>query len=994
MQRCSLVGNSALSGRGGAIFASKSNVQLVNTWFEGNQASVGGGIYLDRCNVETSSFQGCYLSNQTAFLYGGAIAISASSLRFENTMFESCLAPLGGALYLGSSSSIVGDAVVGRSNSAVAAYPVLEKVGPGIAFEIHISRVTFGNNIAILRPHDVESGKGGAFAFSSSGYDDLAVFSVSELSMARNQAHRGGGGVHWPGQGQFNANFSKLNCSEEIVYPGSYGPCIGTDGVSLRLGNAFYFSNAESGAPLQGNLEVFVLDFYNQTVWSDNETIITLVDVSDSARQVNVQTLPAVSGIANFTAHVLMFAINKTKVLRFESEGYTPSHTFEVRFPLCKPGFEVDTSLNEEGVCSPCAPGSFASASSTNCEPCPAGSYQPKYQALACEVCLLGKFQPAQGQTQCFQCSEGQYANVTGSSTCTACAAGLFSSIATNSHGAFCTSCPSGRAAPGLGSTTCFDCAPALAVAPDRQCQTCFDTSASTRDGVTCLCPVGSIMPHDAPNGMCVKCPPGILCDEMGLTTETVTVRQGYWINSVNISNVFECVNPEACKGGVFSRSELLAATRSASMRGSLGCGENRQGTLCAECRPGFYEWGGSCLTCEISTYVPVILTGLVLMEIYIIVIKQLNRKSTPEEALSRTLMFFLSMARLVMQNESRWLSWITFFEFQASGSTGGKFCVAPLQPLQKLTFNLLLPLISIGLLFLSFSFSYIVVKCRSPTADFWGERPESPGNNYLRTLWDMLVFSYSAITTNSFLYFDCMTIPDSSGHADELLLLRAEPAISCTSSEYYSALVLPIVCLTCITTLFPVVMFLGLWRLRKQHGREFTAFARAGNLVAAYKPSFYAFEPFAIFRRVLFSVTAVFASGLARSHLFFLLSQGFLMTQVILEPFALAKANIAELMGLLALNFIVVLQTGYEETNMPYALEAVITGLIVLTAAVIVLCYKLPSKFWPFSIQRFFAASSKKSSSPTSPDVNQGLQLNRNGSKEKVTAVTMPVCL
>ena len=61
-------------------------------------------------------------------------------------------------------------------------------------------------------------------------------------------------------------------------------------------------------------------------------------------------------------------------------------------------------------ACRPCAAGYFASADSTYCHVCPAGSWSLE-GASACQPCSVGTFAPAQGASECLSCGMGTTSN-------------------------------------------------------------------------------------------------------------------------------------------------------------------------------------------------------------------------------------------------------------------------------------------------------------------------------------------------------------------------------------------------------------------------------------------------------------------------------------------------------------------------------------------------------------------------------------------------------
>ena len=124
---------------------------------------------------------------------------------------------------------------------------------------------------------------------------------------------------------------------------------------------------------------------------------------------------------------------------------------------------------------------------------------------------------------------------------------------------------------------------------------------------------------------------------------------------------------------------------------------------MCAQCLEGYYEWGGSCLTCDPSVYYPALMGLLVLIWIYVLVIHHLtNPTVTTGDAGVKCFMFYISTFRLMAGGEVRWLSWLSIFDFEAEQASQGNLCFLPLDPTDKFLFQVMVPIVGLGLLLLS----------------------------------------------------------------------------------------------------------------------------------------------------------------------------------------------------------------------------------------------------------------------------------------------------
>ena len=159
----------------------------------------------------------------------------------------------------------------------------------------------------------------------------------------------------------------------------------------------------------------------------------------------------------------------------------------------CPPNHYTAEGATDEGMCSPCAPGTGS------CTDCVEGQYQDRAAQYECHYCGAGAFSNTTNATGCTACPMGTYQPLPGQARCHLCPPYLYTppDVATG------------------GATSCQQCvAPGCAVVIDGRCgQGCglnyyFDEQtalgkAGRYGNSTTASPSGA--------GGCVRCPPGLL---------------------------------------------------------------------------------------------------------------------------------------------------------------------------------------------------------------------------------------------------------------------------------------------------------------------------------------------------------------------------------------------------------------------------------------------------------------------------------------------------
>ena len=195
---CDFVDNSACFG--GAVAGSHSMVNISDTKFSHNNATMGAALYVDKCDV---FLHNCSSTDNFASLRGGAIMISHSSVQMFSNIFSRNIATNGGA-FAGSGKFSAKQCLM-RDNTA--------KAQGGVAYfgehsEIYIITSIFRENLA-LSSGGVFRFRNGFVSIKNSSFEhnsaelnggvifveDSCVINISQVICSRNKVKLGVGGV-------------------------------------------------------------------------------------------------------------------------------------------------------------------------------------------------------------------------------------------------------------------------------------------------------------------------------------------------------------------------------------------------------------------------------------------------------------------------------------------------------------------------------------------------------------------------------------------------------------------------------------------------------------------------------------------------------------------------------------------------------------------------------------------------------------------------------
>ena len=124
-------------------------------------------------------------------------------------------------------------------------------------------------------------------------------------------------------------------------------------------------------------------------------------------------------------------------------------------------------------------------------------------------------------------------------------------------------------------------------------------------------------MSSEAYNGSiakCLKCPDrgsAELCDEPGLTIETLPVIEGWYRFSSQSDELYKCWK-DNCLGSTGPKGADLTDVDNQ-------CRDHATGPLCSQCEPNFYSSDGRCVECELMEWQDYLITfgpivGIVLL--------------------------------------------------------------------------------------------------------------------------------------------------------------------------------------------------------------------------------------------------------------------------------------------------------------------------------------------------------------------------------------------
>lgn len=250
-------------------------------------------------------------------------------------------------------------------------------------------------------------------------------------------------------------------------------------------------------------------------------------------------------------------------------EGTYLSHTASQNYDdciLCPNNMTSDSGSN---ICHYCYPGTFFNSNynieKDKCQLCPEGTYSNIDTNLTCNSCQSGYHNPIQGAEYCMKCQSG-YFSLEGESDCTICPPGTYS----NENGSYCELCPYGTYNPYPGASSIDDCI---------------------------VCQYGGSELGGTSIDSCSSCPPGTMLVNNKCT---ICTKGSY-------STTYNSQNCTLCKPGTFNniRSATSEEYCIPCLLGSYSIHYGQD--HCTLCEPGkFMPIEGSnepCILCPVGTF-------------------------------------------------------------------------------------------------------------------------------------------------------------------------------------------------------------------------------------------------------------------------------------------------------------------------------------------------------------------------------------------------------
>jgi hypothetical protein len=670
LQSVSFVGNQA-GGRGGAVWAANSEVYIVDSTVADNRAlgadggggvgcdtsyvaftrttvahnlavaresAMGGGVLSSACSLEITESN--FTSNR-AVRGGGAVSCRSTQmtgrlgLNARTARFESSEAKFGGALYLSSCPTNLSASSVLLNNTALGGTDAQESLcagrGGGGAIYL-VGSAGLELNGCVVADNRALNGDGGALLLKpSSSNVSVALTNAAASAYQRNSAPAGGGGVIYSAPTDGSRLAVSVASGISLSGPAAnnsaaYGNDVATPAVELRvLVNTMTAQTQSARVQLRGNLSFVLLDAFNRTVTTDDNSTRVLVSAANPlVALLGALQIPLTNGTANVTNLQIDAPPGSQPLLTFSTGifGQTSPPPLQFLMRTCTPGeFTQDllrcvqcplgraSSNGDVSQCSACNNGEFQNATGqSTCLPCAAGRFSGANVAGAavCSDCPEGRAASAPQQSSCALCPVGRFSNTTGAVNCTACSPGWTTQV---SGAVDCVPCPAGRFLR-TADMTCVPCAADTFTDREAQllCSPCSPTSTTqTATGATTCdeCPPSTYLSE----GKCLDCQAGRFSNRSGLV-ECEVCPPG---SAQPLQGAVSC---PFCSAGRFQRASAgLTCERcpenTYSVEGSSSCegcapGRSTSGAdgagECAACPPGRYRNSSEargCAACE-----------------------------------------------------------------------------------------------------------------------------------------------------------------------------------------------------------------------------------------------------------------------------------------------------------------------------------------------------------------------------------------------------------
>ncbi|GAB1224199.1 hypothetical protein ENUP19_0180G0018 [Entamoeba nuttalli] len=253
----------------------------------------------------------------------------------------------------------------------------------------------------------------------------------------------------------------------------------------------------------------------------------------------------------------------------------------------CPTGYGYD---QQKGTCTMCEVGTYSTGSTSLCNPCGVGSFQPQMGQSKCELCSDGFYQNLEKSSSCKPCSSSCSTCSKSTGECLSCKEGYGLS------NGVCSECLPGTHNPIKNTGSCVSCeAGTYSNLPHQQsCTECSNLYWSSSNSLSCTACDEGCSSCDKKNGKCLTCKPGYGINQKDGTC-TACAYGSYSKGETSVC--------EICKDGTYANQIKQKSCQNCSST----CSEcNKSSGNCIHCKAGYQlEDGRICKTCQEMTYSP-----------------------------------------------------------------------------------------------------------------------------------------------------------------------------------------------------------------------------------------------------------------------------------------------------------------------------------------------------------------------------------------------------
>ncbi|ORZ36356.1 hypothetical protein BCR44DRAFT_122154, partial [Catenaria anguillulae PL171] len=434
----------------------------------------------------------------------------------------------------------------------------------------------------------------------------------------------------------------------------------------------------------------------------------------------------------------------------------------------------------------------------------------------------------------------------------------------------------------------------------------------------------------------CIRCPAGGDCSA---GSSGILAQEGFWMDPLSVA----ALNPQfyRCQPG-----KCLAKSV---------CAGDRDGALCATCKPGFTEWSRTCKDCSTTNpaWMLLPLSGGIVFSALLIRFPWLTESGIP-----KSFTFFLQAALILVDSDLRlaqaafgtavrtFLSWTSTIGIDSGG------CILNLAPLPRIAYDLYAPVTPIlGLIIcVIFMTLYFNVVKRTPVPTRWKWR-------WLSALIFGLMWAYLLIARVCFQLLHCRPLGNLS-------VLSAAPTIQCGTADHIPYQVLASLVIIFFIIGFPVACIAMVLKVRTKV-EEDPNYPLGREVWFAYDASEWYYELVFFVRKVILVVVEVCMAWTSanRSLAYIVFFYVGLLIQYVYRPFENDECNRLEmytsqtLLLMAGLAFGDAMRANFFVDNLDIFLIAY--GFAALAVVVVILLIFIGTNRGHQLLRRFFSSNS-----------------------------------